>query len=242
MKLPERLLRIASFVPQSSLVADIGTDHALLPAYLVRHGICGKVIATDLHSGPLEAARSTVALFNLWKQVELRQGNGLEIIRTGEVNVIIIGGMGGVKINEILSSTGTVLQSAERLILQPLAGAALVHRWLLGNGWSLADEDLVIDDDRFYEIIVAEPLRTEGEWQRKEELDDDGDLLLEIGPRLLEKKHQLLAAYLDKQIRDMESVLIALKRAQTPGARQRKEEWTRKIIFYQTVIKELRPS
>ena len=98
MKLPERLLRIASFVPQSSLVADIGTDHALLPVYLARQGICSKVIATDLHPGPLEAARSTVALFNLWKQVELRQGDGLEVIRPGEVNVIIIAGMGGVKI------------------------------------------------------------------------------------------------------------------------------------------------
>jgi hypothetical protein len=60
VKLPERLLRIASYVPQSSLVADIGTDHALLPVYLARQGTCSRIIATDLQAGPLEAARSNV--------------------------------------------------------------------------------------------------------------------------------------------------------------------------------------
>jgi tRNA (adenine22-N1)-methyltransferase len=268
MKIPERLLRIASYVPQSSLVADIGTDHALLPVYLARQGICSKIIATDLHAGPLEAASSNVGLFNLWKQVDLRQGDGLEIIQPGEVNVIIIAGMGGVKINEILSRAGAVLQQADRLVLQPSAGAGQVRRWLLGNGWDLVDEDLVIDDERFYEIIVAERPGTEEKRLREagpdtygdihrghspegcvpippggvhphSANDDSGDLLLEIGPRLLEKKHHLLAAYLDKQIRDMESVLIALRRAQTPAARQRKQEWIRKIDFYKTIIDEL---
>ncbi len=246
MKLPERLLRIASFVPQPSLVADIGTDHALLPVYLALQGICSKVIATDLHPGPLEAARSTVDLFNLWKQVELRQGDGLEVIRPGEVNVIIIAGMGGVKIDEILSSAGPVLQQVERLILQPFSGVGLVRRWLLGNGWSLTDEDLMIDDDRFYEIIVADCLKTKRRQGLKAspdtDNDDRGDFLLEIGPKLLEKKHSLLADYLDKQIRDMESVLLALKRARTPEARQRKDEWAKKIAFYKTIINDLKSS
>ena len=146
MKLPERLLRIASYVPQSSLVADIGTDHALLPVYLARQGTCSRIIATDLQAGPLEAARSNVGLFNLWKQVDLRQGDGLDIIQPGEVNVIIIAGMGGVKINEILGMAGEVLQQIDRLVLQPSVGAGQVRRWLLGNGWDLVDEDLVIDD------------------------------------------------------------------------------------------------
>ena len=90
----------------ASLVADIGTDHALLPVYLAWQGTCSRIIATDLQAGPLEAARSNVGLFNLWKQVDLRQGDGLDIIQPGEVNVIIIAGMGGVKINEILGRAG----------------------------------------------------------------------------------------------------------------------------------------
>jgi tRNA (adenine22-N1)-methyltransferase len=239
VKLPERLLRIASYVPQSSLVADIGTDHALLPVYLARQGTCSRIIATDLQAGPLEAARSNVGLFNLWKQVDLRQGDGLDIIQPGEVNVIIIAGMGGVKINEILGRAGEVLQQIDRLVLQPSVGAGQVRRWLLGNGWDLVDEDLVIDDEHFYEIVVAERPGTAEKRLQVARSDDRGDLLLEIGPRLLEKKHHLLAAYLDKQIRDMESALIALRRAQTPAARQRRQEWAGKVAFYKAIIDEL---
>jgi tRNA (adenine22-N1)-methyltransferase len=239
VKLPERLLRLASYVPQSSLVADIGTDHALLPVYLARQGTCSRIIATDLHAGPLEAARMNVGLFSLWKQVDLRQGDGLDIIQPGEVNVIIIAGMGGVKINEILGRAGEVLQKTDRLVLQPSVAAGQVRRWLLGNGWALVDEDLVIDDERFYEIVVAERLGTEKKRLQDAEPDDRRDRLLEIGPRLLEKRHPLLAAYLDKQIRDMESALIALRRAQTPAAGQRRQEWTGKIDFYKEIIDEL---
>jgi tRNA (adenine22-N1)-methyltransferase len=255
VKLPERLLGIANHVPRSSLVADIGTDHALLPVYLVRQGTCSKVIATDLRTGPLDAARTNVGLFNLWKQVDIRQGDGLDVIQPGEVNVIIIAGMGGVKVNEILGRAGEVLQQTDRLILQPSVGAVQVRRWLFENGWDLVDEDLVIDDERFYEIIVAERLDPEKKRLRDTGSDACGDnpqgagslccndnrndLLLEIGPRLLDKKHHLLAAYMNKQILDMESVLIALRRAQTPAARQRRQEWIGKIAFYRAIIDEL---
>jgi tRNA (adenine22-N1)-methyltransferase len=239
VKLPERLLRIASYVPQSSLVADIGTDHALLPVYLAQQGICSKIIATDLRAGPLDSARSNVSLFSMWKQVDLRQGDGLEIIQPGEVKVIIIAGMGGVKINEILGRAGEVLQQTDRLVLQPSAGAGQVRRWLLGNGWVLVDEDLVIDDERFYEIVVAERSGAEGKRPQEAGPDDDGDPLLEVGPKLLEKKHPLLAAYLAKQIEDMESVLIALRRAQTPAARQRRQEWAGRIAFFKSIVAEL---
>jgi tRNA (adenine22-N1)-methyltransferase len=234
LNLPERLLQIAKYVPQSSQAADIGTDHALLPVYLVQQGICSKVIAGDINDGPLAAARANVALFNLWEQVELRQGDGLESIRPGEVEVIVIAGMGGVKITEILNSGRTVLQQARRLILQPAAGAVLVRRWLTGNGWDLTDEDLVLDDGRFYEIIVAEPV------DKEEGQKENSDLLMEIGPKLLEKRHPLLAACLDKQVQDMKNVLIALRRAQTPVGEQRRQEWAGKIAYFQAVIKRLR--
>jgi tRNA (adenine22-N1)-methyltransferase len=192
-----------------------------------------------LHEGPLDAARSNVGLFNLWKQVDLRQGNGLDIIQPGEVQVIIIAGMGGVKINEILGRAGEVLQQTDRLVLQPSVAVDQVRRWLLGNGWGLVDEDLVLDDERFYEIVVAEHIGEEEKHLRETGPDSGSDLLLEIGPKLLEKKHPLLTTYLDKQIRDMESTLIALRRAQTPAARQRRQEWNVKIAFYRTIIDEL---
>jgi tRNA (adenine22-N1)-methyltransferase len=243
VKLPERLLCIAGYVPRPCIAADIGTDHALLPVYLVQQKICSRIIATDLQEGPLAAARATVALFNLWKQVEIRQGDGLEVIRPGEVSVIIIAGMGGFKISEILGRSGDVLRQTGRLILQPQAGASLVRRWLLGNGWELADEDLVLEDEHYYEIIVAERL---GAVARRKavpgtpSLDEVGSLLLEVGPRLIEKRHRLLAPYLERQIRDMESVLVALRRAQTPAAVQRKREWAGRIAFFKKTVNRLK--
>ena len=246
MRLQQRLLRIAGCVPSGSVVADIGTDHALLPAYLVRQGICPRVIATDLHMGPLAAARSNIALFNLGKQVELRRGDGLAIFQPGEIMVIIIAGMGGGKIIEILDQAPDVLQSASRLILQPLSAAAQVRGWLIGNGWGLTDEDLVQDNERYYEIIVADHWRSiDHDLQEQMPGPGDGediDLLLEVGPRLVEKRHPLLADYLNKQVMDMESVLVALRRAQTPAARQRRQEWARKIAYYKKVIKEVAPA
>lgn len=241
MKLQERLLRIAGYVPLGSVAADIGTDHALLPVHLVKQGICHRVIATDIHTGPLATARSTVALYSLRKQVELRQGDGLEVVQPGEIDVIIIAGMGGSKIVEILGRAQDVLLLTGRLILQPLGGVAQVRRWLLGNGWILADEDLVLDDDHYYEIIVSEhqaatdldqPGHLPGHYD-----EDDADLLLEIGPGLVKKEHPLLVVYLDKQIQDMESVLLALRRAQTPAARERRQAWARRISYYKKIIK-----
>jgi len=241
VRLQERLLRIAGYVPPGSMVADIGADHALLPIYLVKQGICHRVVATDLKTGPLAAARSTVALVNLGKWVELRLGDGMAIFQPGEADVFIIAGMGGVKIIDILNRAPDVLGQANRLILQPLGGVAQLRRWLLDNGWGLIDEDLVIDDGRYYEIIVAEHQNGLDEQATISGLceQDERDLLVEIGPRLVEKRHPLLVAYLNKQIQDMESVLVALRRAQTPTARQRKQDWAEKIAYYKEIIRRI---
>ncbi len=244
VRLQERLLRIAGHVPPGSLAADIGTDHALLPIYLVKKGICQRVVATDLNAGPLAAARSTVALVSMGKRVELRLGDGMTIFQPGEADVFIIAGMGGVKIADILNGAPAVLGQASRLILQPLGGAAQLRRWLLDNNWGLIDEDLVIDDGRYYEIIVAEHHTGLDRHAMIPGLreKDDRDLWLEIGPRLIEKRHPLLVSYLEKQIQDMENILVALRRAQTPSARQRKLEWAERIADYKEIIRKIEPA
>jgi tRNA (adenine22-N1)-methyltransferase len=277
VRLQERLRRMVKYVPAGSVVADIGTDHGLLPAYLVSRGICGRVIATDLNEGPLSTARSTVGLFGLGKAVEFRQGDGLEVIRPGEADVVVIAGMGGVKINDIMARAQDTLQQVRRLILQPLGAAPQVRRWLVSNGWRLADEDLVLEDGHFYEIIVAERQAPDDEpvtglnepeypsapasKERPERFEiyvppamkhqgpefrtgsgaaDSTDFSLEIGPRLLEKRHPLLISFLTEQIGDMESVLIALRRARTPAARQRKKEWARRVAYFKGVLQEMK--
>lgn len=234
MKLSKRIARIASFIPRGSVVADIGTDHALLPIYLVKEGICPRVFACDFYPGPLETAKDNVLLFGLGGQIEVRQGNGLQALDPGEADVIVIAGMGGAKIRELMSAAPAVLTSAKRLILQPQGGAVVVRKWLVNNNWLLLDEDLVLENDRFYEIIVAE-LLPEG----KDLTVSENEFLFEIGPLLLEKRHPLLVPFLQEKVKNAEIVLKALRHARTPAAKEMRKEWQKKIKFFRRVIKDV---
>jgi hypothetical protein len=139
MILSERLSRIASYVPGELVVADIGTDHALLPIYLVLQEIASHVIACDISSGPLESARANIYLYKLTEKIEIRQGDGLEPLNRGEADVIIISGMGGAKIRDILETSPDVLDGVVRIILQPQRGAGIVRRWLFDHDWEITD-------------------------------------------------------------------------------------------------------
>lgn len=234
MLLSERLTRIAGFVPKGSVVADIGTDHALLPIYLILQKISPRAIACDLCTGPLETARANVILYGVEKSVEIRQGDGLESLNPGEAGVIVISGMGGAKITDILSPSPTVLDAAGRLILQPQSGAGILRRWLFNHGWTIIDEDLLLEHERFYEIIIAEHSPDPGlKISRKEEE------LLDIGPCLVEKKHPLLVSLLQEKISLAENVLRSLRHAKTPAARKMRREWRKKIDLCRRVIKNV---
>lgn len=224
------MARVASYVIPGAVVADIGTDHALLPVYLVRQGISKRVIACELNSGPLESARATVDHYGLKEQVEVRKGNGLQALRPGEASVIVIAGMGGAKIREILTASPEVLKEVKRLILQPQGGEALLRRWLLENKWALIDEDLVYEGERFYVIIISELLQ-EGKCQ---DLDSS---LLEIGPKLLEKKHPLLVPYLSRLIKNYEEVIRSLRNSSRPGALAVRREFQEKLFFLRRMIR-----
>lgn len=157
MKISKRLQCIAAFVPAGSRVADIGTDHALLPLYLVSRGTVPWAIAGELRKGPLMTARNHVERRGFQERIAVRQGNGLAVFAPGEVDVVILAGMGGQTICEILTAGKEKLPLLRRLILQPQGDIGLVRQWLVENGWKIQDEDLVLEDRQFYPIIVAEP-------------------------------------------------------------------------------------
>lgn len=182
LKISKRLFTMASFVPSGSTFADIGTDHGYLPVYLVSEGICPWAVAGDINAGPLEAARLNIAQYNLSGSIDLRLGNGLNVLRPDEVEVITIAGMGGGTIRDILTASPEVAARARRLILQPMADEAELRRFLTLNGWQIVDEELLLEDGRLYVIIVAE---------RGLEAPIE-PIVLEIGPKLLENHHPLL--------------------------------------------------
>jgi tRNA (adenine22-N1)-methyltransferase len=154
----KRLRAIAEKIPSGSRLADIGSDHALLPAFLALEGRISFAIAGELNPGPLEAARKQTRESGLETKVSVRSGNGLEVIQPGEADTVSIAGMGGNLIVEILTSgrNNGKLEGIRRLVLQPNVGEEAVRRWLRGNGWSLLGEEILEEDGKIYEILWAE--------------------------------------------------------------------------------------
>lgn len=190
MRLSPRLVKIASLVPEGVVVADVGTDHGLLPAYLVGTGKCPRAIATDARARPLEAARQTLREFGVERQVELRLGYGLTVLKPREAGAVVMAGMGAHTVIAILERSPAVRATVGRFVLQPAKGTALVRRWLLQHDFRLAAEELVREGQRFHEVLAAEPGREEVRHPLLLALG------LEVGPRLWEGRHPLLPAFL----------------------------------------------
>ncbi|MNQ83977.1 tRNA (adenine(22)-N(1))-methyltransferase [compost metagenome] len=155
VKLSKRLQMIADRVPKGSKVADIGSDHALLPTYLAQQGIIVAAVAGEVNPGPFEAAQRQVLESGLAKIIQVRSGDGLAVIEPGEVNVITIAGMGGSLMASILEAGKSKLAGVQHLILQPNVGEDHVRRWLLTNGWKLESEAILEEDGKIYEILTA---------------------------------------------------------------------------------------
>ncbi|MCL6458954.1 MAG: class I SAM-dependent methyltransferase, partial [Gorillibacterium sp.] len=155
IKLSKRLQMIADHVPSESRLADIGSDHALLPVYLVTQGKVPFAVAGEVNPGPFQAAVKQVQAAGLEQIIRVRKGDGLAVLEPEEVNVVTIAGMGGSLIASILASSTDKLRHVERLILQPNVAEDQVRRFLIDHHWLLIDEEIIEEDGKIYEILVA---------------------------------------------------------------------------------------
>lgn len=184
---------IADRVPKGSRVADIGSDHALLPTYLAQQGIIAGAVAGEVNPGPFEAAQRQVLESGLSKIIQVRSGDGLAVIEAGEVDVITIAGMGGSLMASILEAGKSKLPGVQLLILQPNVGEDHVRRWLLDNGWKLTTEAILEEDGKIYEILTAEAVAQE-EREALEALY--GERLLPSGVTVSKERLQQMGPYL----------------------------------------------
>ena len=156
-KLSKRLETVASFVPTGAVVADIGSDHAYLPCYLVHRGVASRAIAGEVVQGPYESAERQVRTEGLADKITVRLANGLAAVTPqDQVDTVTIAGMGGPLIVSILEKHPESLQTVTRLILQPNIHAKVIREWALEHGWAVMDEVILEEDEKIYEVLVLQ--------------------------------------------------------------------------------------
>lgn len=149
-----RLKVCADMVSGNGIVCDVGTDHAYLPAYLIENNICDYAIASDINEGPLKFAQQTIIKYHIEDKIRLLKSDGLKNIPSENVSDVVIAGMGGETIAEIISGTQW-LKSGVNLVLQPMTRAGYLRKWLYKNGFEIAEEKAVIQDRFIYTAIRA---------------------------------------------------------------------------------------
>lgn len=155
MILPKRLSLIASMVDRGAVVADIGTDHAHLPIYLVNNNVCSSALACDIKESPLETGRQNIVLCHLEDKIQTRISDGLSNIKSNEADTFTIAGMGGDMIIHILSSCPYIFDDKYTLILQPMTKYPTLMGWLFDNGFEILRQECIHEGKHCYTVIKA---------------------------------------------------------------------------------------
>lgn len=200
-------------------IADIGTDHAYIPIYLVENGISEKAIAGDVCEGPVEIAKANIKKNNLADKIEVRLGSGLSVIENGEVDTIIIAGMGGQLISEIIDADVEKARECS-LVLQPMNAQYELRKYLIKNGFSITHEDLALEGFKVYNVMNIEN-------GRQAEFKNDIEYHL---PKYLKSNKYYKELY-DKKHREFFKVVSGLENS--------KDVDTEKLEMYKFWLKEL---
>lgn len=195
--LSSRLTEVATFVPKGSKLLDVGSDHAYLPIALIQSGHISSAIAGEVVQGPYDSAVKNVAKYGLSDDIDVRLANGLAAFEVSdEVTTITICGMGGRLIADILEAGKEKLAQVERLILQPNNREDDLRTWLMENGFTIIAEKIMTENDKYYEILVAE--------HGKEVLTKTE---LRFGKQLLAEKTEIFLAKWAREIGKLEVAL-----------------------------------
>lgn len=220
-KISDRLIRVAELVPEGSRLADVGTDHGYVPIWLLEKGIIPSAIAMDVNRGPLLRARENRDRYGYQKVMELRLSNGLEKLRPGEADTVLIAGMGGPLMIQILEDGRENSQGVSAWVLQPQSEIPSVRRYLITHGFNIVDEIMLIDEGKYYMAMKALPGEAEP-WEDVEYL---------FGKYLLEQRHPVLKKFLEKEKQIYLRILSQLTENHQSGTVRCEE-----VIAYMTAL------
>ncbi len=218
-----RLEAVKNAVIPCHTLLDAGTDHAYIPIALVEQGICKKAIASDINQGPLQRAETHIAQRGLADRIETRLGSGITVLTPHEADTVVLAGMGGVLIAQLLQECPEVAASVKRFVLQPMNAPEYLRHWLHENGFCITREYLAREGEKIYVILCAE----HGEEKYEQEC------FYYVGKALFSRYRgqSLLTDYLRQKERVFRTMLSGQRQAQAPD-----EE---KIAFLTALLKEL---
>ncbi|MEY8441361.1 tRNA (adenine(22)-N(1))-methyltransferase TrmK [Lactobacillaceae bacterium 24-114] len=222
--LSKRLATVAKYVPKEARIADIGSDHAYLPAALALNNQITYAIAGEVVQGPYENAKHEIENLNLMDIIHPRLKDGLAAIdEDDQIDTITIAGMGGALITKILDAHPEKLVGVKRLILQPNIGESRLRRWLMDHRYQIMAEEIVAEDGHTYEIIVAEFSPVPFRYNERE---------LDFGPFLLEKQSSVFKKKWANEYERQKKILQQMK-----AAKVRPEDRIKKQQIYLNHIK-----
>ncbi|MDU5570243.1 MAG: class I SAM-dependent methyltransferase [Peptoniphilus harei] len=195
IKLSNRLKKIAELVDFGATVIDVGTDHGYVPNFLCEKKISRDIIATDISKNSLEKSIELTKKMGNEKFIRNILANG--IVKENRDN-IIIAGLGGIQIAEIILNSIEISKSAKKLILQPMQKTNILRRELNNMGFEIIDEEIIFEDDRYFEIIIA---KFNGKKKSLDELD------FYFSKSLINKKDKVYLAYLSERKVELEKIL-----------------------------------
>ena len=195
VRISKRLMTAASLVTEGYTLADVGTDHGYIPIYLLEQKKIPSAIAMDINSGPLKRAEEHIRLYGMEAYIQTRLSDGVEALKSGETDAILIAGMGGGLVMHILKEGERVCQAAKELILQPQSELERVRYFLREEGYEIFAEEMVLEEDKFYPMMKV---RYTGDQSFGRDLD-----LMKLfnlyGEFLLKNQHPVLKIYLEKE-------------------------------------------
>lgn len=208
IKLSKRMSAVADMVTTGNIVADVGTDHGYVPIALIQQGRIPRAIAMDVNKGPLKRAQEHISMCQLEDYIETRLSDGVEALSVGEVDSILIAGMGGDLVIHILDEGLAVCRNVKELILQPQSELAKVRQYLREHLFQIVDEDMIIEDGKYYPMMKVVPVEEDNFWRF---LPEETILPCDMyGPLLLKNGNPSLRKYLVKQHKQLNKILKEL--------------------------------
>lgn len=230
-----RLEAIISLVEKCDIIADIGCDHGYVVEMALKNGLCKRAIATDINKGPLNSAINYLTNIGLEHYVDFRLGGGLSVIEKEEVNGVIIAGMGGDLISDILENSRDVTDKLDYMVLQPMTHIERLRKYLSDNDFLITEERIVKEFYHYYFIMKVKKMANT---DNSEKMKIDDEIYYSISKYLFENRDSLLLEYIKKHIEINEKIIKNISFSRKNNNSEKEQNINKKIEKLKWMVKQ----